>query len=127
MAEIICHRTADEYGQVTQYYEWIGPVTEPVELGLEFRGFLGDLPWRLIEIENRNQWNFLKPTRLFIREDAGFWVGYHWLVSRWMVHSAAIVVFQQRLILTFNLWGIGHTSPYEIPRWQNLARKNPYG
>lgn len=127
MAKIICHRKVDEYRNVLQSYEWVGPVTEPVELGLELRGFLEDLPWRLIELEHRNQFYFFRRTRLFIREDAGLSVGYHWLVSRWMAHQRAFLIFQQRLILTLNLWGIGYTPPYEASTWSNLSRKSPYG
>ncbi|EKU96679.1 hypothetical protein Lepto7375DRAFT_0547 [Leptolyngbya sp. PCC 7375] len=124
MAEIRVHKRVDDYGNVLQSYEWVGPASEPVEIDYRVCQLLDDLPWRLIELKQRSLWRF--GVRVFVREDTGCWIAYHWLVNHWMIHHNAFLVFQQRLILTFHLWGIGYTPPHEIPQWKNLACKHRY-
>lgn len=106
-------------------YEWIGPVNDPIYLDRHFLGVvLRTLPWPLKELPKKPGIYF-GMGKTFIREDAGYWKIYHWLVARWSIHCWAFRIFEQRLIFTCHVWGLGWTKPYEIPMWENITRRNP--
>lgn len=125
MANIISHRAEDGHGNVLMTYEWDGPVNEPVLISKEFIIYIDQLPWPLLEIES-DEYDWFYGRRKFVRLDAGFPALYYWVAGRWHVHQRHFLRFQQRLILTCHLWGIGYVERDEIPHWGCLARRSRF-
>jgi len=61
----------------------------------------------------------------FVRLDIYPFPFYGWFQKRWMSHLYAFKLFEFKLLLTLEVWGIGFHYPGEPYRWTDIAQPKP--
>lgn len=104
-------------------FEWVGSKYAVVEVNYFFVEKLGlnIYPWPLKIIGELQDFGRTLPV---VRKDVG-WHIWWLLVSLWykLFRSPGYLHFKWRVVMTFNLWGIGYSPEAEVTSWKNIVRK----
>jgi hypothetical protein len=111
------------YGEQHRFvdYRWIGSKYAVVYISYDLNGQIPKLPWPVKIIEENI--DFGRSARI-IRKD----VGWHlwWILvflKRKITHNRPYQHFKWRVIMTFDLWGLGYQPEGEVTSWKNIGRK----
>lgn len=123
MAEIVTHSHQDSFtGAVWRTYEWVGPLSESVEIRCSLSMRLPEMPFPL----ERKSIDWLRGVEVYYRTDAGLWYAWHRLLRAKDNTLNHWIGFRSRLIVTLTIWGVGHVEPGQIINWHCLRQKKPF-